>query len=217
MVKKQVISMWIDFTSAYSYLAYTNLKKALNQTKRYDLIIELKSYQMLPDFDSQNSHQVQGFKKLLHDDQKTFENPKLTQMLKSNGLKLEFKNVKPLNTIDAHQLLHLAKTLDPSFDLTNDLARVFFLNYWSKNKNLASESELLKISHGAGIEQKLVKEVFATNDYLKAVFLDEQEGINQDIQGVPFIVFPNQEKLLGTCSVEQLKRIIREIKLIDEN
>lgn len=217
MVKKQVISMWIDFTSAYSYLAYTNLKKALNQTKRYDLIIELKSYQMLPDFDSQNSHQVQGFKKLLHDNQKTFENPKLTQMLKSNGLKLEFKNVKPLNTIDAHQLLHLAKTLDPSFDLTNDLARVFFLNYWSKNKNLASESELLKISHGAGIEQKLVKEVFATNDYLKAVFLDEQEGINQDIQGVPFIVFPNQEKLLGTCSVEQLKRIIREIKLIDEN
>ncbi|MCL8213428.1 hypothetical protein LD119_00356 [Mesoplasma sp. JKS002660] len=217
MVKKQVISMWIDFTSAYSYLAYTNLKKVLNQTKRYDLIIELKSYQMLPDFDSQNSHQVQGFKKLLHDDQKTFENPKLTQMLKSNGLKLEFKNVKPLNTIDAHQLLHLAKTLDPSFDLTNDLARVFFLNYWSKNKNLASESELLKISHGAGIEQKLVKEVFATNDYLKAVFLDEQEGINQDIQGVPFIVFPNQEKLLGTCSVEQLKRIIREIKLIDEN
>lgn len=217
MVKKQVISMWIDFTSAYSYLAYTNLKKALNQTKRYDLIIELKSYQMLPDFDSQNSHQVQGFKKLLHDDQKTFENPKLTQMLKSNGLKLEFKNVKPLNTIDAHRLLHLAKTLDPSFDLTNDLARVFFLNYWSKNKNLASESELLKISHGAGIEQKLVKEVFATNDYLKAVFLDEQEGINQDIQGVPFIVFPNQEKLLGTCSVEQLKRIIREIKLIDEN
>jgi len=172
---------------------------------------------MLPDFDSQNSHQVQGFKKLLHDNQKTFENPKLTQMLKSNGLKLEFKNVKPLNTIDAHQLLHLAKTLDPSFDLTNDLARVFFLNYWSKNKNLASESELLKISHGAGIEQKLVKEVFATNDYLKAVFLDEQEGINQDIQGVPFIVFPNQEKLLGTCSVEQLKRIIREIKLIDEN
>lgn len=217
MVKKQVILMWIDFTSAYSYLAYTNLKKALNQTKRDDLIVELKSYQMFPDFDAQNPTQVQEFKKLIACDQKTFENLKLTQMIRSNGLTLDFKKVKPLNTIDTHQLLHLAKTLDPTFGLTNALARIFFWNYWTKNKDLASEVELLKVSHGVGIEKKLIKEVFANNHYLKAVFLDEQEGIDQDIQGVPFLVFPNQEKLLGAGSVDQLKRIIKGIKLIDED
>ena len=75
----------------------------------------------------------------------------------------------------------------------------------------------MKVSHGVGIEKKLIKEVFANNHYLKAVFLDEQEGIDQDIQGVPFLVFPNQEKLLGAGSVDQLKRIIKGIKLIDED
>ena len=98
----------------------------MNQTKRDDLIVELKSYQMFPDFDAQNPTQVQEFKKLIACDQKTFENLKLTQMIRSNGLTLDFKKVKPLNTIDTHQLLHLAKTLDPTFGLTNALARIFF-------------------------------------------------------------------------------------------
>lgn len=216
MPQKQTIYLWIDFTSPYAYLAYANLKKAISESKRKDLIINLKSYQIEPDLNPFDGNKLKALKKRLKNEKKIFETPKISAMVKTVGLRFEFKEVEPINTIHPHRLLQLAKTYDDDFVLANDLARVLFLNYWSKNKNISLENELLKISNGAGMDEKVVNSVFNSDKYLDMVFLDEQEAIAADVQGVPFFFLPNKTKLSGVPTIEQLKKLLKEIKPINE-
>ncbi|ATG97787.1 DsbA family oxidoreductase [Mesoplasma lactucae] len=213
---KQTIYMWIDFTSPYSYLAFTNLRKAISDLKRKDFRIDPKTFQVYPDFNPEKPEQTKAFKKISTEEKKVFDSSTVHKMVKQAGLRYEFKNIIPLNTIHPHKLLQLAKTYDDNYEVAIDLVKLLFLNYWSKGKDISNPDELLKISKAAGMTGNDTSQVFEASKYLEMVFLDEQEGLDHDIEGVPFIIFPNGEMVSGVASIDQFKKIIKEIPVLVE-
>ncbi|AVP49655.1 DsbA family oxidoreductase [Williamsoniiplasma luminosum] len=205
MIKNR-IQLWIDFNSPLAYLMFKNLNKALLSLKNKKFEVEYRTFQVDPDFDNTKDYEISRFQNSVENAKKVLEKPKIKTMLKNHAIHINFDNIKPANTLEAHRLMHAYKDNEFQADIIN----VIFLANFIHGLDISDVQTLIKITAQIDdINPRTIRNMYGTNKFLSDITADESLAIEHDIEQVPYIIFPNETAVQGILSVQE---IVKELE-----
>lgn len=194
---KMKIEIWSDVVCPWCYIGKRRLEEALEQfaNKEY-LEIEWKSYQLDPEMEtdtSLNIHQYLADKKGMTLDQAKAMGNHVAEVAKSVGLTYHFEKTIPVNTINAHRLIHFAHSENKQGEMKERLLKAYFM----EGQNLDDFAVLTQLASEVGLDETETKDMLETGLYMNEVNRDIMEGRQLGLRGVPFFVFDRKYGISG--------------------
>jgi len=126
------------------------------------------------------------------------------QVLAELGLELNLEEARPVNSFDAHRLVHLAATQDAE----DALLELLFRAYLTDNRNIANRAVLRELAAEAGLEAASVEALLTGPTHSDDVRADERRAAELEIAGVPTIVLDGRDKAAGPSTTGELAELL---------
>lgn len=195
------IEIWSDVACPFCYIGKRHLEQALEQLPDVDARITWKSFELDPNAPLKSDLDIYDtLAKKYGRDRNWAEqmNANMVDMASQAGLSFDMDRVKPTNTFNAHQLIHLAKEEGKQ----NEMKEALLSAYFSEGKHVSDPEVLLEIAGQVGIDQEKAKDALKNNSYSDNVVKDVEEAHSLGVQGVPFFYINNKYGLSGAQPVE---------------
>jgi predicted DsbA family dithiol-disulfide isomerase len=196
------IEIWSDIACPFCYIGKRRLEKALVEIQSLKPIhIEWKSFLLNPDLQTDpHLNMIQSLSKhkgwsLEQTHQITKQ---VTDMAAGDGLLFDFDHAKVANTLKAHRLLHLAKSLNQGDTMKEALLESYFIN----GVNVDDNEALLDIALKIGLEKDVVLACLTSDQFQENVYQDIEESQSIGVRGVPFFVIDRKYGISGAQAVE---------------
>jgi len=131
---------------------------------------------------------------------------RLTATAALDGLEFHLDTTKPVNTFDAHRLLHYARSVGGQDALTERL----FVGYFAEGRDISDCTTLVRLGEEAGLDATKSAEILAKGEYATDVRTDEREARELGIGGVPFFVIDRRFGVSGAQSADVLLQVLEE-------
>lgn len=196
------IEVWSDITCPWCYIGKRRLETALTQFDgRDDVTVEWKSFQLDPSAPLGQTGTVyealsKKFGKSV--DEIKAMNGHVTEIAAAEGLAYDFDKYQPINTFDAHRVLHLAKSLG----LGDAVKERFLKGQFTEGERLEDHETLVRLAAEAGVPEADARRVLAGTEYADAVRADVRELQSLGGNGVPFYVVDRRYGISGAQPVE---------------
>ncbi|ONI87504.1 hypothetical protein ALI144C_08930 [Actinosynnema sp. ALI-1.44] len=118
-----------------------------------------------------------------------------------DGLELNLHTARPVNTFDAHRVLHLAAEHGLQDQTWERLLRGFHTD----GENIADRDTLVRL---AGLPEDEVHDVLNGDAYARAVEADQQRAVELGVNGVPSLVVGDGTPFSGVLPVDELRRLL---------
>lgn len=208
------IEVWSDFVCPFCYIGKRRLEQALEEFGHQDKIdVSFKSFELQPHLPSDKNvsiHEMLAKKMNATPEQAKAMNQQVIASAATVGLDYQFDEMKQTNTLDAHRLVKYADSVGKGGELTERLLSAHFL----ESKFLGEDEALLDLAAEVGLNREEVSKILFSSDYLDAVRMDQQEGQQLGVQGVPFFVFNRKYAISGAqphdAFVQTLKKVWEE-------
>lgn len=125
---------------------------------------------------------------------------RMVQVGAADGLDFRFDRVKPVNTFDAHRLLHWALAHGRQDALKERLFRA----YMHEGRSVSDHEELVAIAVEVGLSADGAQAVLSSDDHAQAVRSDQALAVELGITGVPFFVIAGRYAVSGAQPAEVL-------------
>ncbi|NVK23608.1 MAG: DsbA family oxidoreductase [Gammaproteobacteria bacterium] len=205
------VEIWSDLACPYCFIGKRRLELALEKVDfAGDVEIIWRSFELAPEAPQQSP-----LSKIEHLAEK-YDQPKkwaellclsLAEQGKEININFDFEQLKVTNTLDAHRLLQLAKTLNKSDVLKEQLLLAGF----ESGKLLADKHVLSECGVAAGIEKERCEQVLSSNEFLSEVREDEQMAQEIGISSVPFFIIDEAYGMEGAQPVEHIQKMLTDI------
>jgi predicted DsbA family dithiol-disulfide isomerase len=129
------------------------------------------------------------------------------QMAKQVDLFPNFNTTLPVNTLNAHKLLQLAKVNS----LGNQAKDRLFKAYFVDGLNIADKEVLIKLGQEIGIEVSFLIDLWNDAAISERLNADLYEAQTLGISGVPFFLIENKYAISGAQSVEVFTNALKSI------
>lgn len=120
---------------------------------------------------------------------------------------------KPVNTVDAHRLLHLARDLAEAGEVPADtqgrLKERLLKAYFTDGLPVGDHATLTDLATEAGLPTDRVREVLAGTTYTEDVEADQAQALAYGANGVPFFVIDEKYGVSGAQPVEVFQEALR--------
>jgi len=110
-----------------------------------------------------------------------------------DGLELHLTTARSGNTFDGHRVIHLAGERGRQDAVKERLLR----GYMTEGRSIGEHEVLVDLAVQAGLEEKEVREVLASDRYAREVREDEATARQLGINGVPFFVLDEKYAVSG--------------------
>ncbi len=207
------IEIWSDVVCPFCYMGKRKFEIALGQFgHKDDVEILWHSFQLNPEVEGINGdvHDYLAGKYGRSRDWAKEMNANVAAAAKEVGLSYDFDNAIPVNTFDAHRLIHLAK----AHGFQNEAEERIFSAYFTEGRDLGDPNTLIDLGTGIGLDRGEVQKVIGSSDYADAVTGDEDEAAELGIHAVPFFVFNRRYAISGAqpshLFLETLDRVWEE-------
>ncbi|MGY3054463.1 putative DsbA family dithiol-disulfide isomerase [Pedobacter sp. UYEF25] len=211
------IEIWSDVACPFCYIGKRHLEKALEVLPFKDeLEIIWKSYQLDPSYQNTNNESI--YDHLADSKGMTIAEAKqmtaqVAAMEKDTDLVMNFEEIIPANTFDAHRLIHFAEKHKRQGAAKEALLNAYFID----GKNIANEVVLVTIGEELGLEKSEVLEMLRGEMFKDNVKSDIAESRDLGISGVPFFVLDRKYAISGAQPVQSfidaLKQSFEEWKV----
>lgn len=205
------IEVWSDIMCPFCYIGKRKLEKALQEMGLDESVsLEWKSYQLNPDLQSDASKRVNEYLAEVKGwslEQARDMNQRVTAMAAEVGLTFKLDDAKLANSMDAHRLLHLAK----SEGKQNAVSQALFAAYFTEGKDVADVTTLNEIGRSAGLTSASLTSLFSGVQYKREVISDQEEAMALGVRGVPFFVFNRKLAVSGAQEVAVFKKAIDQV------
>ena len=131
----------------------------------------------------------------------------LTETAKELGLDYRFDLAKIANSLDAHRIIQLAKTLS----LDNDMEERLFYAYFTEGACISDPSLLIRLASDIGIPEIEAKKVLEEKLFTEAIERDLEEAMQLGVRGVPFFVFNRKYAISGAQSTEHFVQVLKKV------
>lgn len=111
-----------------------------------------------------------------------------------------------VSTLDAHRLLHLAK----SEGKQGALKEALLASYFAEAGNVADPDTLVAIATSVGLEEARVREVLASREFESDVEADLAQAVAYGASGVPFYVVDERYGISGAQPVEVFTQVLEK-------
>jgi predicted DsbA family dithiol-disulfide isomerase len=135
----------------------------------------------------------------LSDDQVRTMDARMEQTAAADGLEYHLTDAGLTgNTLDAHQLMHLAK----SHGLADAMVERLYRAYFTEQRSVFDRASLVGLAAEAGIGADEARQALERDLFVDAVTEDLTEARSLGITGVPFFVFDGRLAVSGAQATE---------------
>lgn len=204
------IEIWSDVACPFCYIGKRHLEQALEQLPDLDVDITWKSFELDPNAPVDSDLDIYDtLAKKYGRDRAWAEqmNANMVNMASKVGLRFDMDSLKPTNTFNAHQLIHLAKEEGKQDEMKEALLSAYF----SEGKHVGKPDTLVEIAKKVGIDEQKTKKVLEDNSYSNKVVKDVEEAHSLGVQGVPFFYINGKYGLSGAQPVETFVEALSKI------
>jgi predicted DsbA family dithiol-disulfide isomerase len=197
------IDIWSDIVCPWCYLGKRRFEHALALFDHRDQIeVAHRSYQLDP---SKPRHQTSNRRAMLKakyqlsDAQVQEMDARMERLADIEGLEYHLTDAGLTgNTLDAHQLVHLAKSRGAEDAMIERLYRAYF----TEQRSVFDRDSLVTLAGEAGLDQAEARDVLERDRYAAAVTDDVNEARSLGVNGVPFFVLGGRYGVSGEQSAE---------------
>jgi predicted DsbA family dithiol-disulfide isomerase len=117
----------------------------------------------------------------------------MTQLAAEEGLQYRLAGTVTGNTLDAHQLVHLAREDGHQDAMIERLYRAYF----SEGRSVFDQESLVELAHDVGLDRDTARATLSEGRYVSAVRDDIELARRIGISGVPFFVIDGRYGISG--------------------
>ncbi|TDW86956.1 putative DsbA family dithiol-disulfide isomerase [Kribbella pratensis] len=140
-------------------------------------------------------------------------NAHVTEVAAEVGLEYHLDQAKPVNTVDAHRILHLARDLAEAGEVPADtqgrLKERLLKGYFTDGLPVGDHATLTELATEVGLPAERVREVLASTTYTDDVAADQAQALAYGANGVPFFVIDEKYGVSGAQPVDVFKEALR--------
>jgi len=208
--EKMKIEIWSDVVCPWCYVGKRRLEEALKEFEHSDEIhIEWKSYQLDPEMETDTSLSIYDYlseRKGIPYDQAESMGHNVSAVAHEMGLTYNLDQTIPVNTLQAHEVLHFAKERSLQSATKERLLKAYF----TEGKNLDDRTTLLDLGEEIGLNRSQLLLALENSTYAKDVQADIQLGREFGLTGVPFFVFNRKFGISGAQAKEAFLKTLNE-------
>lgn len=205
------VEIWSDIVCPFCYIGKRKFEMALGDFEAKDKVeIEWHSFQLDPDMkykEGQSVHEYLGKRKGGTTKDGKQMNDNMAAIAKEVGLDYDFDKAIVNNTMDAHRLLHLAKTKG----LQNKMKERLFAAYYTQGKNIGDSETLVQLGVEVGLQEDEIKTALESDAFKQQVEMDQHHAEQIGVQGVPFFVFNNKYAVSGAQPPSIFKEVLEKV------
>ncbi len=208
--QKMNMEIWSDVVCPWCYIGKRRLEKALEQFEYADEIeIEYKSYQLDPTMQTDTSMTIAEYlaiRKGVSMEQAKEMNAYVSGIAAQEGLDYQLDKVIPLNTLQAHALLHYAKAKGKQEVMKERLMK----GYFTENLNLDDLDVLGQLAEEVGLNGQDSRKAIRSKQYDQDVRSDIDQAHHLGLRGVPYFLIDKKYSISGAQPEEALLTIINK-------
>jgi len=197
------VHIWSDVVCPWCYLGKRRFEHALEQFEhRGEVQVHHRSFQLDP---SKPRHQTASRRAMLKakyhlSDQQVQEmDTKMERLAAAEGLEFHLTDAGVTgNTLDAHQILHLARGRGTQDSVLERLYRAYF----TEQRSVFDRDSLVPLAVEGGLDADEARDALERDAYVDAVNTDLNEARSLGISGVPFFVIAGRYDISGAQGTE---------------
>ncbi len=205
------IDIWSDIGCPFCYLGTTQLNQALEDFEhKHKVEVIHHSFQLDPNAPRQTDERVVEMlakKRGIPVEQAEAMNQQVAQAFEGMGLVMNYKDAMPVNTFDAHRLVHYAASQGKQEAVLPRL----FKAYFTDGKNTADVETLVTLAGEAGLDAEQVRAMLASDQYATEVQADISRAAQLGIHGVPFFIFEDKYAVSGAQGTEAFRQALQQV------
>jgi predicted DsbA family dithiol-disulfide isomerase len=196
------VEIWSDIACPWCYIGRRRFEKALNQFEhRGQVDVIWRSYQLDPkaprDYPgSVNDMLMKRYGMSLEKAQSA--NDRVTDLAALEGLEYHLDRAHPVNSLDAHRLIHLAAQHNLQGAMKERLQKAYF----TEGAVVSDHDTLIKLAGEVGLDLGETRAMLEGDSLVEEVHEDEERANQLGIDGVPFFFFDENTSVYGAQPVE---------------
>src|SRR5688500_18144643 len=208
------VEIWSDVVCPWCYIGKRRFEAALAQFPHRDQVeVEWKAFELDPTAASAEAGQPAGEREYatrlaekygtdVDSAQRMIDT--MTATAATEGLGFSFETAVRANTVDAHQVIHLAGLRGVQDAVKERLLR----GYFTEGEAVGDRDTLVRLAAEAGLDAAEVRAVLDEGRYVGAVRADEAEAQALGIRGVPFFVVDRKYGVSGAQPADVLRQVL---------
>jgi predicted DsbA family dithiol-disulfide isomerase len=208
------VEIWSDVVCPWCYIGKRRFEAALGRFEHRDGVeVEWKAFELDPSAVSatappsaQDGDYAGRLARKYNTDVAAAQQmlDSMTAAAAAEGLDFHFERAVRANTVDAHQVIHLAGLCG----VQDAVKERLLLAYFTDGEAVGDRETLVRLAGEAGLDEAEVRAVLDTQTYAGAVRRDESEAAQLGISGVPFFVIDRRYGVSGAQPPEVLLQVL---------
>ena len=207
-IKIDIVS---DVVCPWCAIGYKRLSVAISELKLEDQVeISWHPFELNPEMprEGQNADKYLMDKYGLSEDKLKQTRNNVTELGKESGFKFDyFKEMKKVNTFNAHILLAYAKEFNKQTELKVRLQNAYF----GERKDVSNREVLFEELQAVGLNAQEAMKRLDDPKAIKNVEDEEKFWRDQGVYAIPTIIFDNKIAQMGADEVSTYKEILTEM------
>lgn len=204
------IEIWSDVVCPWCYIGKRRLEAALEDfEQKSEITIEWKSYQLDPEMETNTNLSIYDYlseRKGIPYDQAEAMGHNVSAVANEMGLAYQLEKTIPVNTLQAHEVLHFAKEYHLQTETKERLLKAYFV----EGQNLDERSTLLQLAQELHLDTDLLRKALEKGTYTRDVQKDITLTKELGLRGVPFFVFNRKHGVSGAQPKEAFLKTLKE-------
>ena len=196
------VEIWSDIACPWCYIGRRRFEKALATFEHRDQVKVLwRSFELDPNAPCDYAGSVND---LLADrygmtrERAERVNQHVTELAAIEGLEYHLDRAHPVNSLDAHRLIHLAASHNLQSEMKERLQKAYF----TEGAIVSDVETLVRLAVEVGLKADETHQMLSSDSYLDAVRTDQQRAFQLGIHGVPFFLLDEKFAVSGAQPTE---------------
>jgi predicted DsbA family dithiol-disulfide isomerase len=196
------VEIWSDIACPWCYIGRRRFEKALNQFEHSDQVeVVWRSFQLDPNAPRHYEGTVNDLlaqRYGMSKEKAASTNARVTALAALEGLDYHLERAHPVNSLDAHRLIHLAADHHLQSEMKERLQKAYF----SDGLTISNADTLVQLAVEVGLDAGETRQMLESDAYTAAVHADIMRAQALGCNGVPFFVFDEKYAVSGAQPVE---------------
>ncbi len=191
------VEIWSDIACPWCYIGRRRFETALAQLEhRAEVEVIWRSFQLDPNAPVDYTGTVNDMLSQrygISQTQAEAMNARVTALAAEEGLDFHMERTHPVNSLNAHRLLHLAAAHHVQGEMKERLQRAYF----TEGLFISDHETLVRLAGEVGLDPEEARRMLAGDAYADAVRADIRRAQAMGCNGVPFFVFDQKYGVSG--------------------
>jgi predicted DsbA family dithiol-disulfide isomerase len=196
------VEIWSDIVCPWCYIGRRRFEKALNQFEHRDQVeVIWRSYQLDPDAPHDYPGSVDDMlmqRYGMSREQAHSANDRVIRLAAAEGLEYHLDRAHPVNSFDAHRLIHLANSHNLQGEMKERLQKAYF----TEGAVISDHETLVRLAEEVGLDANETRIMLESDSFVTAVQEEIEKARELGIDGVPFFFFDEITSIYGAQPVE---------------